>query len=249
MSRHPRLVLLIVLVLVLAALGTRMLGAQSRPPVRSPAAPVDVRAAAATSRELRLIISIARRRLWVVSDSADTLLTAPVAVGSGASLRSGGNVWRFATPRGVRVVLSKEIDPVWVRPDWAYVEVARELNLRLDSVSVHRPRPLPDGTELVVRGGLVGVITDSSTFEPYPVDDEIIFGRVLYVPPIGTENRNVHGTLGKYRLNLGDGIGLHGTPDALSIGRAVTHGCLRLADDPLEWVYANIPVGTKVYIY
>ena len=48
----------------------------------------------------------------------------------------------LATPRGIRTVLSKETDPVWVRPDWAYVEVARDNGLRIDSVSVRRPRPL-----------------------------------------------------------------------------------------------------------
>jgi lipoprotein-anchoring transpeptidase ErfK/SrfK len=29
----------------------------------------------------------------------------------------------------------------------------------------------------------------------------------------------------------------------------VTHGCVRLADDDIEWLYENVPVGTKVYIY
>ena len=93
------------------------------------------------------------------------------------------------------------------------------------------------------------VLRDSATFEPLPTDEEIVFGDVLYVPPIGTEHRAVAGMLGRYRLNLGDGIGVHGTPDAASIGRPVTHGCLRLADDALEWVFLNIPLGTRVFIY
>ena len=29
----------------------------------------------------------------------------------------------------------------------------------------------------------------------------------------------------------------------------MTHGCVRLADDDIEWLYENVPVGTKVYIY
>jgi lipoprotein-anchoring transpeptidase ErfK/SrfK len=227
--------------LILAALGVRSAGAQ--------ASARDVRAAAARSKELRLIVSLAERRAWVVRDSADTLISARVAVGSGRTLQAGGRSWTFSTPRGIRTVLSKEIDPVWIRPDWAYVETARQHHLRLDSVSPARPRRLSDGTTLVVREGCVGVLTDSATFEPLPVEDEIVFDGVLYIPPIGSENRAIPRTLGKYRLNLGDGIGLHGTEEPGSIGRAVTHGCVRVGDDDLEWIYFNVPIGTKVYIF
>jgi lipoprotein-anchoring transpeptidase ErfK/SrfK len=30
---------------------------------------------------------------------------------------------------------------------------------------------------------------------------------------------------------------------------AATHGCVRLRDQDIEWLYENIPVGTKVYVY
>jgi lipoprotein-anchoring transpeptidase ErfK/SrfK len=75
-----------------------------------------------------------------------------------------------------------------------------------------------------------------------------VFGGVLYIPPIGTRNRRVEGTLGKYRVDLGDGIGLHGTLDKQSIGKAVTHGCVRLHDGDIEWLFRNIAVGTRVTI-
>ena len=247
MSRHPRIVLLVVLVLVLAVLGGRALRGQDAG--RASAAPVDIRAAAANAEGLRVIVALAERRLRVVGDSGDTLLDAPVAVGSGQTLRAGGHRWSFSTPRGIRTVISKETEPIWIRPDWSYVETARSHHLRVDSVSAKRPRPLSDGRILAVRGSVVGVLRDSATFEPLPTDEEIVFGDVLYVPPIGTEHRAVAGVLGRYRLNLGDGIGVHGTPDAASIGRPVTHGCLRLADDALEWVFLNIPLGTRVFIY
>jgi L,D-transpeptidase YbiS len=50
-------------------------------------------------------------------------------------------------------------------------------------------------------------------------------------------------------LNLGDGYLLHGTPYKESIGLAATHGCVRLRDEDIEWLYDHVPVGTKVYIY
>ena len=30
---------------------------------------------------------------------------------------------------------------------------------------------------------------------------------------------------------------------------AAPHGCIRLRDEDIEWLYENVPVGTKVYIY
>ena len=93
MSRHPRIVLLVVLVLVLAVLGGRALRGQDAG--RASAAPVDIRAAAANAEGLRVIVALAERRLRVVGDAGDTLLDAPVAVGSGQTLRAGGHRWSF----------------------------------------------------------------------------------------------------------------------------------------------------------
>lgn len=244
---HRRWWIVLVVLIALVVLGARVLAGQTPRPTA--VSSTSVRAAAAQSTDLRIEISVARRRLWVVGAAGDTLLAAPVAVGSGRTLRGGGHRWTFATPRGIRRVVSKEVDPVWVRPDWAYVEVARDNHLRLDSVSAYRPRPWPDGRTLVVRGTLVGTVDQDGTFEVWPVNDEIVYDDVLYMPPIGTEHRAIHGTLGAFRLNLGDAVGIHGTQDHRSIGRAVTHGCLRLSDADLAFVYETVPVGAPVFIY
>src|SRR5688572_15179714 len=82
-------------------------------------APVDARSAAAADTSLRIVVSLAARRLWAVHGVGDTLLSARVAVGSGKTLRSATQSWTFRTPRGVRTVIGKEVDPVWVRPDWS----------------------------------------------------------------------------------------------------------------------------------
>jgi L,D-transpeptidase ErfK/SrfK len=52
------------------------------------------------------------------------LLEAPCSAGSGMVLREGprGRRWVFDTPRGRFQVLSKLRDPVWRKPDWAFVE-------------------------------------------------------------------------------------------------------------------------------
>lgn len=209
----------------------------------------DPRLAASADTVVRVLVSVRARRLWVLSGRSDTLLHARVAVGSGKTLRASGQTWIFETPRGIHTVLSKEEDPIWIRPEWSYVEAARRHDLRLAHITAGKPVILAGGQRLAVRDDLVGIGTDSNDFAPLPDDEEIVFGGVLYVPPIETRHRRVPGQLGRYRLNLGDGIGLHGTPDTASIGRAVTHGCLRLYDEDIAWLYRNLPIGTRVYIF
>ena len=200
------------------------------------------------SADYRIVVSLRARRLWVI-DGGDTALTAPVAVSMPTALAYAGRTWHFATPRGERRVLGKEADPVWVPPDWHYAEIARDNHLRLDSLRAAAPVPLVDGRTLAMRHGEAGVIRADGAFAALPTDEEIIFDSTLYIPPLGSKNRRVTGELGRYRLDIGGGYLLHGTPDSASIGTASTHGCLRLSDDAIAWLYRRIPIGTPVQIY
>lgn len=200
------------------------------------------------SKGFRLIVSIEDKRLWAVVGE-DTVLSAPVATAKGTSLKYGKRTWTFRTPRGMRTVLGKEADPIWIPPDWLYAEVATEYNLKLRKLERGQPVKLSDGRALVVRDSLVGVVGKDSHFYELPTDEHIVFDSTLFVPPLGTKNRRVEGELGKYRLDLGEGYLLHGTPDKESIGFAATHGCVRLRDEDIEWLYTYVPVGTKVYIF
>jgi len=203
---------------------------------------------AARSKGFRLIVSLQDRRIWAIVGE-DTVLTAPVAVAKGTSLTYGNRTWTFRTPRGIRTVRGKEADPIWVPPDWLYAEVATEYNLKVRKIERGEPIKLPDGRSLVVRDSVIGVVDGNGRFFELPTDEHIVFDGTLYVPPLGTKNRKIEGELGKYRLDLGEGYLLHGTPDKESIGFAATHGCIRLRDEDIEWLYTYVPVGTKVYIY
>ena len=44
------------------------------------------------------------------------------------------------------------------------------------------------------------------------------------------------------------GVGLHGTPDAASIGYSASHGCIRMRIPDAEWLFNDVSVGTPVYI-
>ena len=117
------------------------------------------------------------------------------ATGSGKTLVHGDDEWAFHTPQGHMKVLRKIVDPVWRKPDWAYLEAGQR------------------------------------------------------VPPLDSPKRLVKGHLGKYALDLGDGIMIHGTDDPSSIGQKVSHGCIRLPNAMLARVYKAAHVGTDVFVY
>lgn len=43
-------------------------------------------------------------------------------------------------------------------------------------------------------------------------------------------------------------IGIHGTPDAASIGYSASHGCVRMRVSEAEWLFENVDVGTPIFI-
>lgn len=118
------------------------------------------------------------------------------STGSGAFLRDPvtGRTWTFETPRGERRVERKTRNPVWIKPDWAFIEEGFEPPLN----AVHRVDPV---------------------------------------------------SLGDYALYLGDGYLIHGTLFQTLLGQRITHGCIRLGDDDLAYLYRTLPVGSRVYLY
>ena len=200
------------------------------------------------ARGFRIVISLDDRALWVLRDS-DTIRKASVGVASGLTLSVAGRQWTFRTPRGKHTVIDSRVAPVWTPPDWAYAETADRYNLALAWLSPGKPVQLRDGRYLTVQGGAVGLLSRDGVFKALPRDEHIVFDATLYVPPLGTINRRVKGQLGPYALDLGNSYLLHGGASGDSLGLAPTHGCIRLSDEDLEWLYRNVEKGTPVYIY
>lgn len=117
------------------------------------------------------------------------------ATGSEKVLKDGRRVWWFRTPRGRHQVVGRIKDPVWTKPDWAFIE---------------------DGKK---------------------------------VPPEDSPLRKEKGKLGKYALDLGDRVMIHGTNEPASIGKKVTHGCIRLPHDMLSLLWEETEIGTPVVIF
>lgn len=68
-----------------------------------------------------VVIRLAENRLAVM-EGERILWDAPVATGTGFRLAGNGQTWRFSTPRGVFRIQRREKDPVWIMPDWAFIE-------------------------------------------------------------------------------------------------------------------------------
>ncbi len=65
----------------------------------------------------------------------------PVATGMDKVLRRGNRVWWFRTPRGSHSIVEKISNPVWTKPDWAFIEEGKRV-------------PPPDHPSRKVRGKL-----------------------------------------------------------------------------------------------
>ncbi len=195
-------VLGLVAVLVLAAAG----GAYRRARLTAPENEREGKPAARLARANKAIGAALPRGTYVVVDSFANRLrvyrdgelqrSAVVSTGSRTALRdpNTGRIWVFQTPLGEQRVRNKVRDPVWIKPDWAFVEE--------------------------------GVPIPKNRRERY---DDV--------------------SLGDYALYLGDGYLIHGTIFQTLLGTPVTHGCIRLGDADLEYVYRNVPVGSRVYIH
>jgi L,D-transpeptidase YbiS len=142
-----------------------------------------------------VVIDTANNRVYL-RDGERTLREMIASCGSGNVLVDpvGGRTWTFDTPRGQFQVKSKVNNPVWIKPDWAFIEEG----------------------------------------EPIPKD------------PRERADANV---MGDYALGIGNGYFIHGTLYKRLLGRNVSHGCVRLGDADLEFLFKTATLGTKVIIY
>lgn len=68
-----------------------------------------------------IVIRLAENRLYLMEGDR-IVWSAPVGTGTGFRLEAAGRSWQFDTPRGVFRVQRKEKDPVWIKPDWAFIK-------------------------------------------------------------------------------------------------------------------------------
>jgi L,D-transpeptidase YbiS len=102
--------------------------------------PVDPKKLAATNAGLeKRLAALAPKGAYIVIDTASnrvflregekTLREMIASCGSGNVLEDpvGGRTWTFETPRGVFSVKNKINNPLWIKPDWAFIEEGEEI--------------------------------------------------------------------------------------------------------------------------
>lgn len=219
-----------------------------------------------------ILVSTAENKVYVRKDR-NVIFDAVCSTGKGTTLVDKGRTMVFSTPIGKFRIISKEKDPVWVPPDWHYVEEARKNGLRVvhlnrgDSIDASTgsaaiparengvwallgaEKATPgSGRVLKVKGDTIVEVTNGVERE-LPPGTMIRAGNSVVIPPIGVKQRRFAKVLGSYRLNLGDGYALHGTQQIAELGRSVSHGCIRLGDQDMADLYAIANVGDEVVIY
>jgi len=142
-----------------------------------------------------VVIDTANNRVYLKKDG-QVLRDMIASCGSGNVLEDpvGGRTWTFETPRGEFQVRSKITNPIWIKPDWAFIE------------------------------------------EGEPI-------------PKSSAERAEKGMMGDYALGIGRGYFIHGTLYKRLLGRNVSHGCVRLGDEDLKFLYETAGIGTRVFIY
>lgn len=199
-----------------------------------------------------IVVSIAENQIWYKRGN-QVLFNTQVATGSGKVMVGGpdGREYKFETPRGRLTVQEKEVDPAWVPPDWHFQEQANKRGLGLARMDRSSQIPTGDGGVVRVSGSeVVKRFADGREVSLTATDGrEIVVNGNIVVPPFGTNQRRYKGVLGTRRLVLGDGYGIHGTNVPESIGRSVSHGCVRLRNEDIERLFDMVAVGTPVYIY
>jgi hypothetical protein len=90
----------------------------------------------------------------------------------------------------------------------------------------------------------IGIGQDQSTPEGEFVVREKVMNPAYQTIPAGDPNN----PLGGRWIDLGNQIGIHGTNDPQSIGRADSRGCVRLSPTDIDDVFDILSVGSKVVI-
>lgn len=70
---------------------------------------------------LYIVVHLSQNRVYVM-DGRQSIWSAPAGTGTGFRLAGAGKRWTFTTPKGLFRVRRKEKDPIWIAPDWYYVE-------------------------------------------------------------------------------------------------------------------------------
>jgi lipoprotein-anchoring transpeptidase ErfK/SrfK len=152
---------------------------------------------------------------------------------------------RFATREPVPM-LTRPLRPKLTRADFGpVVVIVRGANqLRLyDGTRLRRTFRVATGSARYPTPSGMWKVADKQRYPWwYPPASE--WARGLSPVPPGPGN-----PLGTRWMGLSAAaVGIHGTPDAASIGYSASHGCIRMRVPEAEWLFEHVKIGTPVVI-
>lgn len=181
-----------------------------------------------------------------------------------ASLIFTSNERQFGTPHLVEYGETLQTIAKQYEVPWQYLALLNRVT----------PEKLQAGQELKVVRGPFGAVVDLSAFtltvhahgwyvnkyrigtgrdHKTPLGEFVVEDKLenptWYNPDGGiVEPDDSENPLGEYWLGLGNHIGIHGTNDPSTIGRAASRGCIHLGDSEIEEVFSLLSTGSKVLI-
>lgn len=147
-------------------------------------------------------------------------------------------------PKGMYIVIDTGANRLWLKNG---DKVIREAVVSCGSGGILQD---PRGKRTWVFDTPRGQFTVKSKItNPYWVKPDWAFIEEGEPIPKNLEDRVEAGTLGDYALGFGSGFFIHGTLYTRLLGRNVTHGCVRAGDEDLKFLFKNVPIGAKIFIY
>lgn len=112
------------------------------------------------------------------------------------------------------------------------------------------PEDIPYSIDVSTSGRTLTLYNNGKVVKTYP----IAVGKMLTQTPVGqfviiNKAPNPGGPFGTMWMSLSkQHYGIHGTNDPSSIGKAVSHGCIRMHNYDVEELSSIVPIGTRVMI-
>jgi L,D-transpeptidase YbiS len=217
-----------------------------------------------------------RRSRWLLALGLSVAATVLVGFGSAAVLARLGRPF-VATPfdatdsasalevdstnlRKHAVQAEKELERVHPKGVYIVVDTFRNRLHLVENGKLIRSAVCSTGTGILLRDPRNGKqwvfdtplgerVVERKVKHPVWAKPDWAFVEEGLLPPTDPNERFDDASLGDYALYIGDGYIIHGTLFKSLLGRRVTHGCIRLGDEDLEFLYRHAPIGTRVYLY
>ncbi|MDR4494886.1 MAG: L,D-transpeptidase [Nitrospirales bacterium] len=158
---------------------------------------------------------------------------------------SGTSLMQSLAPKGIYVVVDTAQNTVYVREGNKILHTA--VASTGSGASLKDPRDPNKGWVFETPRGVYAILNKIKN--PAWVKPDWAFIEEGEAIPTKSQDRIETGVLGDYALGFGNGYFIHGTLYTRMLGTNVTHGCIRLGDEDLEYLYRHVPTGATLIIY